>query len=109
MRSTAVQYYLRESDPPIPFEWDPVKAVINLEKHEIDFRAATRAFVDPNRIDVDSSRPEHGEERRKVIGMVGEKLAAVIYTRRGRWIRVISARKVRSDERRKYDQGAALS
>jgi len=87
------------------FDWDPVKNEINEEKHGIRLDAVTRVFKDPKRIDMDNTRPEFDEERRKTIGRVGTSLVAVIYTVRGDRIRIISAWKAGANERREYRQG----
>lgn len=89
------------------FEWDPEKNETNLTKHGIGFVAAIRVFDDPLRIELDSSRPEHGESRNKVIGIVDSKHVTVVYTDRGEVRRIISARRSRTNERRHYDQAEA--
>ena len=88
--------------PPPVFEWDPLKNEMNEEKHDIPFEDAEYVFQDPRRIDVDATRLEHGEQRRKVTGRVGDRVITLIYTLRGEHIRIISARKARPDERRTY-------
>jgi uncharacterized protein len=104
-----VQYVPEQDDPPEGFAWDLDKAMINLEKHRIGFRDATLVFLDGARVDDDSSRPEHGEVRRKTTGLVQGQLMTVVYTVRGDHRRIISARRVRPNERREYDQGQTLS
>jgi uncharacterized protein len=104
-----MQYDEEGTEPPEGFDWDPAKEAINRGKHEIQFRRATRVFFDSAHIDEDTSRPEHGEQRRKAIGSVQGDLMTVIYTVRDGKRRIISARKVRPDERRKYHQGQRLS
>ena len=85
------------------FDWDIEKAAANLRKHEISFVAATAVFDDPNRIEEDSTKPEHGEVRMKAIGMVeGELIVAVIFTDREQRRRIISARRARKNEKEKY-------
>lgn len=103
-----MQYFPGQDDPPEGFDWDLEKAMINREKHRVGFRDATLVFLDDRRMDEDSSRPEHGEVRRKTTGMVRGQLMTVIYTVRGGQHRIISARGVRPNERRQYDQGQAL-
>ena len=88
--------------PPPVFEWDPLKNESNEDKHDIPFEDAEYVFQDPQRIDVDATRPEHGEQRRIVTGRVGDRVMTVAYTLRGEQIRIISARKARPDERRAY-------
>jgi len=89
------------------FEWDPAKDAANREKHGIGFAEAATVFDDPDRIEEDSSRPEHGEERQKTIGRVGAIVAVVVFTDRQGRRRIISARRASKDERRRYHQGSA--
>ena len=43
------------------FEWDPDKAIVNLEKHGISFDEASLAFFDPNAIELfDDLNSEEG-------------------------------------------------
>jgi uncharacterized DUF497 family protein len=103
-----MQYFPEQDDPPEGFDWDLQKAIINREKHRIGFRDATLVFLDERRVDEDSSRPEHGEARRKSTGMVRGRLMSLVYTFRGDQRRIFSASWVRRDERRKYGQGETL-
>lgn len=89
------------------YEWDPRKNESNAGKHRIGFEDAISVFNDPRRLELDTTRPEHGEQRTKVIGSIGPIVIAVIYTMREDRRRIISARRARTDERRAYDQGAA--
>ena len=89
------------------FEWDPNKEATNLAKHGIDFVDASEIFEDPQYLEEESTRPMHGEERYKGIGTTLGKVYAVIFTYRQNRRRIISARKARPDERRKYDQGSS--
>lgn len=87
------------------FEWDHVKAETNLQKHGISFVAALAVFDDPNRIEEDTTRPEQGEKRTKVIGTIGDFLVvAVITTDRNGVTRIISARRARRNERKLYSE-----
>lgn len=87
------------------FEWDADKSEANLVIHGISFLAAANMFDDPRHIELDSSKPELGRLRDKTIGVVGSTLFAVVYTDRGDVRRIISARRVRANEQREYDQG----
>jgi uncharacterized protein len=80
------------------FEWDVVMEAINERKHGISFVDAATVFDDPFHLVEDSTKPEHGEERRKAIGVVGEYIIAVIYTDRQDRRRIISARRARTNE-----------
>ena len=89
------------------FEWDPAKASTNEEKHGISFLDAVAVFDDPDHLEEDSTRPEHGEERRRAIGMMGSTVVTVVYTDRQERRRIISARRASRNEQRRYDQGKA--
>ncbi len=55
----------------LEFEWDPGKRHANLDKHGIDFRRAIDVFSDPEHINEDATRPEHGEIRAKLLAGLG--------------------------------------
>jgi uncharacterized protein len=94
----------------LDFEWDTKKAESNLEKHGISFATATAVFDDPNHVEEDTTRPEHGETRTKAVGMVkGELIVAVIYTNREQRRRIISARRAGKNERDTYYQSQTAS
>jgi uncharacterized protein len=83
------------------FEWDEIKDRSNITKHGIGFADATEVFTDPKQYTYRSSR--HANEVRNVsVGMARGRLIAVIFTRRGNNIRVISARAARRAEREQY-------
>lgn len=87
------------------FEWDALKAALNLRKHRVSFEDAARVFLDPNRIETYDGRDAYGENRWKTVGMVEPALLVVVYTVRGDEgdiIRLISARKADAHERRQY-------
>jgi uncharacterized DUF497 family protein len=80
------------------FEWDDAKAAANLRKHGVSFIAATDVFFDPDRVEVDASRPEDGETRRKAFGTVDGQFIAVVFVIRNEVVRLISARRARPKE-----------
>lgn len=83
------------------FEWDTVKEQGNIAKHRVDFRTASRVFLDPFLIEIEDDR--HDDETRwNVIGMVDGRMLFVTYTERNDRIRIISARGAEPHERRKY-------
>ncbi len=84
------------------FEWDENKATSNLSKHGIDFQDAIGVFFDLFRIEQESSSKDYGETRLEVIGMAGNHLLFVVYTKRNDKIRIISARRASRNERREY-------
>jgi len=84
------------------FEWDENKRRSNVTKHGIDFDDAKDVFYDPAACTFLS--PRTASERRHVtVGLMRGTLIAVIFTRRGRAIRIISARRARRSERQRYD------
>lgn len=91
------------------FEWDAANEAINVEKHGISFVDAATVFDDPNRLEEDSTRPEHGELRGRAIGMMGSRVITVIYTDRPGGRRIISARRARKGEERRYRESATTT
>ena len=81
------------------FEWDAYKDEKNREKHKITFEEAAEVFDAPYlRI-----RSDRGHEVRWIaLGVSRGRVIAVIYTQRGDRIRIISARRARTDERESY-------
>jgi uncharacterized DUF497 family protein len=95
------------------FEWDPVKAAINLRKHRLSFEVTIRAFADPFAL-VEQNRIENDEYRWQTLGLVeGYLLVLVAHTV---WdveegievIRIISARRAKPKERKRYEQNRSL-
>lgn len=85
----------------MPFEWDPQKREINIEKHGVDFYAVINAF-DACLFECSSNKNE--EERFiRYIQSVDDEVFFVVYTLRDGNIRIISARKAGRDERQKID------
>lgn len=88
------------------FEWDDEKARANIKKHGIDFETAARVFADENRLEIYDEEHSEYEDRYITIGLIGNVACAcvvmVVYTERGEAIRLISARKATSQERRMY-------
>ncbi len=87
------------TDEDFLFEWDDVKFEANIAKHGIDFTDAIAIF-DGNKWETPSVKSD--EERVKAVGYCEGILLSVIYTWRGRKRRIISARRAKRNERRKY-------
>ncbi len=85
------------------FEWNEDKALINIEKHGIDFFDAIRIWDRPV-IDPVDERFVGDEYRPTALGIIGEDdlIIAVVYTMRGGSLRLISARRARRNERQNY-------
>ena len=91
------------------FEWDNAKAASNQRKHRVSFEIAARVFADPNAL-VAQNRIENGEFRWQTLGRVDDCLFLVVaHTIRedndgAETIRIISARRAESKERKRYEQ-----
>ncbi len=83
------------------FEWDEAKRLANVEKHGLDFLDSIGVF-DANHV-IASARIVGSELRWCAIGQIDGRHVALIFTRRGTTIRVISLRRARHDERRRYE------
>lgn len=84
------------------FEWDNKKAKSNLDKHGIAFEDAVHVFADPYRLEYEDDRVSYDEDRRITVGTIsGELIVLVVFVQRNK-IRIITARKVNKDERKKY-------
>jgi hypothetical protein len=82
------------------FEFDPAKCDANLAKHGIDFIEAQAIWTDGNRIEIRGVSVS--ELRFLMVGMARGKLWSAAITYRGETIRIISVRRARFDERRRY-------
>lgn len=87
------------------FEWDPEKALTNLEKHGVSFEEAATAFGDP--LSATIGDPDHSQEEDRYI-LLGEtyqgRLVVVVHTDREETVRIISARLATRRERKSYEQ-----
>jgi uncharacterized DUF497 family protein len=86
------------------FEWDQKKAESNIKKHGISFDEAVTVFHDP--LTATFNDPDHsvGENRWITIGYStqGQLLVVCHADRRGA-VRIISARRATSRERKKHE------
>jgi uncharacterized protein len=88
----------------IAYQWDNDKAATNLSKHGIDFADAVSVFADDLAVTVSEERFD--EERFITIGIDAlGRVLVVVYTWRGKEIRLISARKATRSERKQYEEG----
>lgn len=91
------------------FAWDETKNSINRLKHQISFETAQLVFDDPFHVSR-QDRIENGEQRWQTIGLahgVVLLLVAHTYTEADgqETVRIVSARKADSMERRIYAEG----
>jgi uncharacterized DUF497 family protein len=83
--------------------WDRQKAAANRAKHGVDFADAATVLTD----DLALTRPDegHDEDRSVTLGMDAlGRVLVVVYSWQGDEIRLISARKATSSERRQYER-----
>lgn len=89
---------------PWAYEWDPEKAEANQRKHGVDFASAVGVFEDDRAVtirDLDFAE----EDRFVAIGMdLLARVLVVVFTMRDERVRLISARKANSWERRQYEE-----
>jgi uncharacterized DUF497 family protein len=83
----------------IIFEWDERKRLANLTKHGIDFVDAKDIWADAV---LEAPSPRYGEERCIAYGVLEGRIIAVVFTRHGQTLRLISARRARDYEREAY-------
>jgi uncharacterized DUF497 family protein len=89
----------------LEFEWDSRKAKSNLKHHDVSFDDATSVFRDPLSITI--SDPDHSELENRFIDIGTShrgELLVVSYTERKERIRIISARRATSAERKDYEE-----
>ena len=84
-------------------EFDPVKNKANIRKHGISFADIDEVFYDQYAITIEDY--DHKEQRFVTLGMDGfGRLLVICYTYRDEiTIRLISARKAESHERKAYE------
>ena len=90
------------------FEWDDQKNLLNHAKHKVSFELASLVFADPLHM-IKFDRIVDGEERWHAMGSImGRHVLVVAHTYRNKEneevIRIISARRASSHEKRHYEQ-----
>ena len=81
------------------FEWNEAKRQHVLAKHKVDFADALLIFEGLHVILAARSEVEVHEI---AVGLLGERMVALVFTRRGDRIRLITARGARENEQREY-------
>jgi uncharacterized DUF497 family protein len=86
----------------LDFEWDPKKAYLNHHKHAVQFADAVAVLEDENALTTFEQAAD-GEERFVTFGADAlGRILVVVYTWRRSRVRIISARKATTGERRRY-------
>jgi len=87
------------------FEWDGLKAAVNLRKHRVGFEEAAPVFGDSLAKIFDDEDHSREEDREIIIGHSSEeRLLVVSFVARRSSIRILSARKATRRERRDYEE-----
>ena len=85
----------------VDVELDVNKEKLNIQKHKLSFETALLVFADPNRVTFYDYRHSDDEDRYIAMGVVN-KIIIVVYTKRMKRIRIISARPATAEERKTY-------
>ncbi len=81
--------------------FDPDKNKRNIQERGLDFNKAAELDWATALIDEDT-RQDYGERRYRVLGCIGERLYALIFTPRAGMVHVISLRKANAREAKHY-------
>ncbi len=89
----------------INFEWDPIKASFNQQKHYVSFEEASTCFYDYKALSFYDDKHSKIEKRELLIGHSFQgRLLIVSFTYRESKIRIISSRQTNKKERKKYEE-----
>jgi uncharacterized DUF497 family protein len=89
------------------FEWDLAKSNSCQNSRNFDFAFVISIFTDPRLLVEHDQRWEYGEERFRAFGVIDRRVFVVVFTRRARAIRIISARKANSREVKRYEKNSS--
>jgi uncharacterized DUF497 family protein len=85
------------------FEWDEAKSRKNLRERGFDFAFAARMF-EQDVLEQEETRQDYGEQRIIALGEIEGEVFVIVYTWRGPYRRIISARRASRRERNAYRQ-----
>ena len=89
------------------FEWNKTKNAINKTKHGVAFEEAKTVFYDPDALVIADIKHSSEEDRFIILGMSNLLRTLVVchcYREDNEVIRIISARKANSEERKQYQK-----
>ncbi|WP_371743195.1 BrnT family toxin [Polynucleobacter sp. MWH-UH35A] len=89
------------------FEWDLAKSNSCQISRNFDFAYVISIFKDPTILIEHDQRWDCGEERYRAIGAIDKRVFVVVFTRRVKAIRIISARKANNREVKRYEENSA--
>jgi uncharacterized protein len=82
------------------FEWSEAKRLAVLDARRLDFLDGRRLF--DGRPICTAPSPRSGEQRWVSIGELDGEMIAIVWTWRGAAVRIITMRKTRDEEKRRY-------
>ena len=85
--------------------WDPQKAEANFRKHRIRFSDAETVLFDPMTLTIENQIIDQEQRFLSVGSDAVGRILVIVYTYHGDTIRLISARKATSKERKYYEKG----
>ena len=88
-------------------EWDLVKSNLCQNSRKFDFAYVVSIFLDPTLVVEHDQRWDYGEERFRALGLIDEKVFVVVFTRRHKAIRIISARRANRREVKRYEKNCS--
>jgi hypothetical protein len=89
------------------FEWDMAKSDLCQNSRNFDFAYVISVFTDPALLVEHDQRWDYGEERFRALGVIDGCVFVVVFTRRLRAIRIISARRANSREVKRYEKNSS--
>lgn len=89
------------------FEWNLAKSNSCQNSRNFDFAFVITIFTDPRLLVENDQRWEYREERFRALGVIDRRVFVVVFTRRVRAIRIISARKANSREVKRYEKNSS--
>lgn len=88
----------------VQFEWDDAKSRSNQTKHGVSFEEAVTVFADPQALTIFDEAHSEYEDRFHTVGLsMFTRIVLVVHCDRQDVVRIISARKATSQERRMYE------
>ena len=85
--------------------WDSQKAEANFRKHRIRFPDAETVLFDPRTLTIENQIIDQEQRFLSVGSDAVGRILVIVYTYHGDTIRLISARKATSKERKYYEKG----
>ena len=87
----------------VDITYDPAKDARNIRERQLSFARASEFDFATALVEIDN-RKEYGEVRYVALGLVGERVHALVFTETETGIRVISFRKANKREVRRHEQ-----